>query len=144
MSRGKEILLNENEKFLIKIGTVDNKNPKSVFMTISSWTKPKKEELNYERVISNLRKRVKQRIYDFQDTSIFDLSRTIVDLDLRSSGISLKKKSFMCCEITMFQNDLLPIRSEKILNYFKDVSDKLMVDVFNEDSIFEYNKSKTP
>jgi len=144
MSRGKEILLKENEKFLIKIGTIDNKNPKSVFMTISSWTNPKKEELNYERAISNLRKKVKQKIYDIQDIKIFDPTRTIVDLDLRSSGISLKKKSFMCCEITMFQNELLPIKSEKILNYFKDISDKLMVDVFNEDSIFEYNKTKTP
>lgn len=143
MSRGKEILLEENEKFLIKIGTIDNKNPKSIFMTISSWTKPKKEELNYERIVSNLRKKIKQTIFDESNDLIFESYKTIVDLDLRSSGISLKKKSFMFCEITMFQNEkVLPIKSEPIVSYFKKMSNNLIKDVFNENSMFEYNKTK--
>jgi hypothetical protein len=142
MSRGKEILLNENEKFLIKLGTIDNKNPKSIFLTISSWTKPKKEEENYEKMVSNLRKKIKQKIHTIEDDKLFNPIRTIVDLDLRSSGISINKKSFMYCEITMFQNELLPIKSESIVKYFNTISDKLISDVFNEDSFFEYNKTK--
>jgi len=142
MSRGKEILINEDEKFLIKLGTIDNKNPKSVFLTISSWTTPKKEEENYDRIVSNLRKKIKQKIYDTQNDVIFDPKRTIVDLDLRSSGISLNKKSFMYCEITMFQNELLSLKSDVMIRYFKDISKKLIGDVFNEDSFFEYNKKK--
>lgn len=142
MSRGKEILLNENEKFLIKLGTIDNKNPKSIFLTISSWTKPKKEEENYEKMVTNLRKKIKQKVHDIQDDKIFNPKRTIVDLDLRSSGISVNKKSFMYCEITMFQNDLLPIKSESIVKYFNRVSNKLISDVFNENSSFEFNKTK--
>jgi hypothetical protein len=143
MSRGKEILLQEDDRFLIKIGTIDNKDPKSIFLTISSWTRPKKEEDNYERIVSNLRKRIKQRIFDEGDSSIFDPFRTIVDLDLRSSGISTSKKSFMFCEVTMFQNEIkLPIRSEHVLNYFKNISNNLIKDVFNEDSLFEFNKTK--
>ena len=142
MSRGKEILLNENEKFLIKLGTIDNKNPKSIFLTISSWTKPKREEDNYDKMVSFLRKKIKQKVYDIQDDKIFIPDRTIVDLDLRSSGISINKKSFMYCEITMFQNELLPIKSESIVNYFNNISHRLISDVFNEDSFFEYNKTK--
>lgn len=142
MSRGKEILLDENEKFLIKIGTIDSKNPKSIFLTISSWTTPKREEINYERMVSNLRKKIKQKIYDIQDERLFNPNRTIVDLDLRSSGISLNKKSFMFCEITMFQNDLLPIKSDPLMGYFKNVTNRLIRDVFNEDCSFEFNKSK--
>jgi hypothetical protein len=143
MSRGKEILLHEDEQFLIKIGTIDSKNPKSIFLTISSWTQPKREELNYERIVSNLRKRIKQRIFDDVDDRFFDPYRTIVDLDLRSSGISVNKKSFMFCEVTMFQNENnLPIKSEPILNYFKYMSNNLIKDVFNENSIFVFNKTK--
>lgn len=142
MSRGKEILLNENEKFLIKLGTIDNKNPKSIFLTISSWTKPKREEDNYDKMVSFLRKKIKQKVYDIQDDKIFIPDRTIVDLDLRSSGISINKKSFMYCEITMFQNELLPIKSDSIVNYFNNISHRLISDVFNEDSFFEYNKTK--
>lgn len=143
MSRGKEILLQEDDRFLIKIGTIDNKNPKSIFLTISSWTKPKREEINYERIVSNLRKKVKQRIFDENNDSFFDPYRTIVDLDLRSSGISVNKKSFMFCEITMFQDENIhSIKSDLIIDYFKNVSDNLIKDVFNEDSLFEFNKSK--
>lgn len=143
MSRGKEILLQEDDRFLIKIGTIDNKNPKSIFLTISSWTKPKREEINYERIVSNLRKKVKQRIFDENSDSFFDPYRTIVDLDLRSSGISVNKKSFMFCEITMFQGENIhSIKSDLIMDYFKNVSDNLIKDVFNEDSLFEFNKSK--
>tara|TARA_R110000868_G_C10664312_1_gene746059 strand:+ start:302 stop:742 length:441 start_codon:yes stop_codon:yes gene_type:complete len=143
MGRGKEILLHEDGKFLIKIGTIDNRNPKSIFLTISSWTQPKQEELNYDRVVSNLRKKIKQRIFDENDNNIFDPYRTIVDLDLRSSGISMSKKSFMFCEVTMFQKEnILPIRSEPILGYFKNVSNNLIKDVFNETSIFKFNKTK--
>lgn len=143
MSRGKEILLHEDEKFLIKVGTIDSKNPKSIFLTISSWTKPKREELNYERVVSNLRKKIKQSIFDYNSEIIFDQYKTIVDLDLRSSGISLNKKSFMFCEITMFQQETnFLLKSEPILKYFKTLSDNLIENVFNEDSIFEFNKNK--
>jgi competence CoiA-like predicted nuclease len=143
MGRGKEILLQEDDKFLIKIGTVDNKDPKSIFLTISSWTRPKREEQNYERIISNLRKKIKQRIFEDGEDNVFDPYRTIVDLDLRSSGISTSKKSFMFCEITMFQGESkLPIKSESILSYFKYISNNLIKDVFNENSIFEFNKTK--
>ena len=143
MGRGKEILLQEDDRFLIKIGTIDNRDPKSIFLTISSWTRPKRQEENYERIISNLRKKIKQRIFDDGEKNMFDPYRTIVDLDLRSSGISTSKKSFMFCEITMFQNEnKLSIKSEPILDYFKWVSNNLIEDVFNQDSIFEFKKTK--
>lgn len=142
MGRGKEILLDENEKFLVKIGTIDNKNPKSLFLTISSWTKPKREEENYERIVSNLRKKIRQRVFDTQDYSIFNPQRTIVDLDLRTSGISTLKRSYMFCEITMFQNEILPIKSEPIIKSLKNMSDELIQHVFNDESFFEFTKSK--
>ena len=142
MGRGKEILLKENDKYLIKYGTIDSKEPTSVFLTISSWVRPKDNELNYDRIISKLRKKIKQKIYNNQENNIFNPNRTIVDLDLRSSGISTNKKSFMFCEITLFQRKNLPIKSEPIVKYFEKISDYLMTDVFDSDSIFEFSKTK--
>lgn len=142
MNRGKEIKLDENDKFLIKIGTVDNKNPKSIFLTVSSWTHPKSDwDLNYDRIISNLRKKIKQTIYN-SDTTIFDHNKTIVDLDLRSSGISINKKSYMSCEVTMFQNESMSIKSRSIIDYFNRISHTLRTDVFDPDPIFEYSVKK--
>lgn len=142
MGRGKEILLKDNDKYLVKYGTIDSKEPKSVFLTISSWVKPKQGELNYDRIISNLRKQIKQKIYNNQDSNIFNPKRTIVDLDLRSSGISINKRSFMFCEITLFQDKNLPIKSDPIVNYFEKISNHLMNDIFNTNEIFEFSKTK--
>ncbi len=142
MNRGKEILIQEDDKFLIKIGTVDSKNPKSIFLTLSSWTHPKNDDnLDYSRVISHLRKKIKQTIFD-NGSNLFDPKRTIIDLDLRSSGISVNKKSFMSCEITMFQNHLLTIKSPIIGEYFKTMSNILISEVFSKDKVFEYTKNK--
>lgn len=142
MSRGKEILIDSNDKFLVKIGTVDNKNPRSIFLTMSSWTHPKtSDDLNYDRIISHLRKKIKQKIFDTQNV-LFDPNKTIIDLDLRSSGISINKKSYMSCEITMFQKQSISIKEKIIHDYFKDISKILIDDIFNEDKIFDYSKNK--
>jgi hypothetical protein len=142
MNRGKEILIQEDDKFLVKIGTVDNKNPKSIFLTLSSWTHPKTEQdLNYGRIISHLRKKIKQKVFE-TDSNMFDRYRTIVDLDLRASGISVLKKSYMSCEITMFQNENISIKSPEIIDYFKNVSNTLIADIFDQDIVFDYNISK--
>ena len=41
MKRGKEMKIDTQHQYNIKSGTVDNKNPKSVYIQISAWGKPK-------------------------------------------------------------------------------------------------------
>ena len=53
MKAGKEIKDNSYESFKVSIGTVNNKVPTSVYIKISGWANPLKEDdLNYDRVIS--------------------------------------------------------------------------------------------
>ena len=47
---------------------------------------------------------VKHSVYETLDKELFDDS-FIVDLDLRSSGLTLGKKSFMNLEINFFLNE---------------------------------------
>ena len=107
--RGKEIKMNLSDNFNIVCGTEDNKNVKSIYINLSAWGEPTKEdETNYDRVISRLAKCVKQSTYNYLKENYADrflVDRTIVDLDMRESGISFGKRSFMNCEITVYQKE---------------------------------------
>jgi len=145
MKKGKIVLLHEDEKFSVKIGTVDNKSPKALYMTISSWISPIKmldEGYDYDRVISNMRKAIKQNIYDNIDNDIFYSDKTIVDLDLRSSGIVMDKKSYMNCEITLFQKLSESIKSPLINKSFSVLSNNILSSVMYDNKYFTFFRKK--
>ena len=65
MKTGKEIKNNLYESFKVKIGTVNNRIPKSIYIKIAGWANPiKQEDLNYERIISGLKKKIKSKIHE--------------------------------------------------------------------------------
>ena len=66
IKKGKEIKMGKTYKdYKVVSGTVDSKNPTSVYINISAWGEPINEETeHYVSVISGLKKRVKQYIYD--------------------------------------------------------------------------------
>ena len=106
MKTGKEIKTELFKNYNIVYGSVNNKNPKAVYINISSWGLPvNKDESNYIRIIKDINKKVKQTLYNYilnnlQDTFIKEQS--IVDLDIRKSGIKFGKRSFINCEITLY------------------------------------------
>lgn len=105
--RGKEIKIATHQNYNIVCGTVDNKNAKAVYINISAWGEPNTaDDLDYGRIISKLNKCVKQSTYNYlfkNHSDTFYADRTIVDLDMRESGIKVGKRSFMNCEMTLFQ-----------------------------------------
>ena len=109
MKRGKEITLDTKENYKVKIGTIDNKDPRTIYLSLSAWGESLTEEDNYDSVLNNLRKKVKQKLYTNIKDSNYNTDRYIVDLDMRSSGITKSKRSYMSCEITLFQKDRIPV-----------------------------------
>jgi len=92
-------LLNDNQ-FRIKYGTIDALKLNSIYINIESWVQPE-EELNYESYIRLMRRDVILKLNDKLDLNFFN-SNFIVDLDLRYSGMNMKRKSFMLLEITLY------------------------------------------
>ena len=126
-SRGKEIKLNIKNNYKTTYGSVDNKNPKAIFIRINAWGLPIDElELNYDNVIKKLDKRLRMFIYNNVDSNLFDKKRCIVDLDLRESGITFNKKSFMSCEVTLFQNNHYDLSSSLIINHLTELTTKII------------------
>lgn len=142
MKRGKEIKLNLPYEYNVISGTVDNKNPKSIYIQISAWGKPKnKEEENFDTIIKNKSKKIKKKLYEVLDYNQF-LPNTIVDFNMASSGISYNKRSFMSVELTLFQKKPLPVNSDKLLPTLNKISEKIITDVFEKDEDFKFYRRK--
>jgi len=147
MKTCKELDVNKRKNIKIKVGTTDIKNPKSFYIIIKTWCEPTDNSYyDYNRVIRNLNKQIKQSLYDYmliKDNCLFDKQRTIVDLDVRDSGVRLGKKSFMNCEINLFlKNKMEPLKINDINNILNEYIDLIMDDVFDNYRYFNFYKSK--
>lgn len=143
MKKGKtsKIIGFKNAKVLY--GTVDSINLKSIYLNIQTWVEPKKEVENWSRVVLNLSRAIKHSIYDKINNTYFD-DKYIVDLDLRSSGLSTNKKSFMNLEINFFVKDGVEIvfKDKNIKDSLKEITSKIFQDNFKSNQYFKFYLSK--
>jgi hypothetical protein len=146
MKTGKEIKTNKFKNYNVVFGSVNNKNPKAIYINISSWAEPLEEEnVNYNQVIRNLNKKIRQtlfNIFDNEQDSSFDGKRTIVDLDIRESGIRYGKRSFLSCEITLFLHTEISITSDYMKDKLESITDNLLKTNFENNKTFKFNKKK--
>jgi hypothetical protein len=118
MKKGKSVKLNLYNPIKSVYGTVDSKNLKSVYINIQSWVTPKEEYENWNRIVSNLGREIKHSVYKSINTKLFQ-DTSIVDLDLRTSGISHGKKSFFNLEINLYTTSELDFKSIEIKDSIK-------------------------
>ncbi len=141
MTRGKEIKLNSKKNYNISTGTVDSKSPKSVYLSVSAWAQPKKEGvINYDYVVKSIHKKLRNLIHSNMELDEF-LGYNILDLDIRESGIKFNKRSFMNCEITLFQVKARPINSEGLMTSMRKISDYI-TDELDNSEYFIFHKTK--
>ncbi len=84
---------------------------------------------NWNRIVGKLSRQIKHSVYDSNKSEIF-LSKTIIDLDLRVSGISAGKKSFFNLEVNLFASEELDFKSE---NMKKEIKTKKEMKTKNTD-----------
>ena len=141
MKKGKTAKLTGFRTSKVHYGTVNSKEFKSVYLNIQTWVEPKKEVENWTRVVLNLTRAIKHSIYENLDKNLFD-DKFIVDLDLRTSGIQLKKKSFMNLEINLFLLEELDFKSPKLKKLLKNMTKQIYNDVFTKNDYFKFYLTK--
>lgn len=141
MKKGKTIKLSGYRTFKSHYGTIDSTNLKSIFINIQSWVEPKDDIENWNRVVLNMTRSVKHTILENINKEVFD-TKFIVDLDLRTSGLQLNKKSFMNLEINLFVLEPMDFKSPKLKKYVKNLIKSVYGDVMNKNKYFKFYLTK--
>jgi len=117
-------------------------NPiKSVYINIQSWVTPKQEYDNWNRVVSNLGREIKHSVFESINQKLFQ-EKSIVDLDLRTSGISHGKKSFFNLEINLYTNSEMDFKSVEIKDSIKTIVKSIFRNNIQQNKYFEFSTSK--
>lgn len=146
MKKGKELKIERFRNYNIVYGSVNNKNPKALYINISAWAEPKMEfETNYHRIIRDIDKKIRQTIFNLLDLNQelpFINGKTIVDFDIRESGVKFGKRSFTNCEITLFMKQALPINSEELMPDIDKLISHIIKTTFESNRSFKFYKKK--
>jgi hypothetical protein len=146
MKKGKELKVQTSKNYNVVYGSVNNKNPKALYINISAWAEPKNQsETNYNRIIRDSDKKIRQIIYNSFDIDIatpFLKDRTIIDYDIRESGIKYGKRSFVGCEITIYMKYEIPANSDILKPIVNDLINTIIDLGFEDSKYFKFYKKK--
>ena len=141
MKKGKTSKINGFRSSKVSYGTVDSKEFKSLYLNIQTWVEPKKEVDNWQRLVLNTNRSIKHSVYNNVDKTLFD-DKFIVDMDLRTSGLQLKKKSFMNLEINLFLIQDIDFKSLKLKRSLKKLTKEIYDEVFIRNENFKFYLTK--
>lgn len=145
MKTGKELKISKFKNYNIVFGSVNNKHSKAVYINMSSWVEPKEDsQIIYSRVIRSIHKKLKQSVFNYlnNQNSSFLKDRTIIDLDIRESGIKYGKRSFMNCEVTLFLNSEIQLNSDIMKFSLNEIVESVIINTLEESRFFNYHKRK--
>ena len=140
MKTGKYIPLGTYNNVKYGYGTVDFKNLKTIYIKLNSWLQPENETDDYDYLISKSRRKIKELIYNLNNSSF--KQQSIVDLDIRTKGIKIEKRSFMNLEITLYVEKQFDIRSKEIKTFITDLTESVVGDGLIDKKLFNFYKSK--
>lgn len=142
MKKGKTSKIFGFNNVKIVYGTVDSFDLKSIYLNIQTWVEPIVETDNWNRVVLNMSRAIKHSVYNNIDDNVFH-KNFILDLDLRSSGLVLGKKSFLNLEVTFFIKSKLDFKSFELRNIVKDISKIILSENFSNNKYFIYSLTKS-
>lgn len=142
MKKGKTSRILGFKTVKVLYGTVDSVNFKSLYLNIQTWVQPIKDSENWNRVVLNFSRAIKHVIHDTLNRNFFD-DKFIVDMDLRSSGITIGKKSFLNLEINFYLKEVLTdFKSIQLRDELKKVVKNVIQQGFSKNDYFKFYLTK--
>ena len=142
MKKGKTSKIQGFKIAKVTYGTVDSIELKSIYLNIQTWVEPIKESDNWNRVVLNLSRFIKHTVYNTINNDLFE-QKFIVDLDLRSSGLTMGKKSFLNLEVNLFIKEKeIDFKSQQVKDYLKSMVKNVINQNFNKNDFFVFTLTK--
>jgi hypothetical protein len=142
MKKGKTSKIPTNKMVKCSYGTVDSVELKSIYINLQTWVTPITDKENWNRIVLNMSRDIKHIVFNSLNRELFN-EKFIVDLDLRSSGLSTGKKSFMNLEITLFlKENNVNFKSNKIKESVRIVLINIINDVIHNNNYFKFYLTK--
>jgi hypothetical protein len=141
MKKGKTSKLSGFRTSKVVYGTVDSKEFKSLYLNLQTWVEPKTDPESWTRIVLNMSRSIKHSIYEHIDKTLFD-DKFIVDMDLRTSGLQPKKKSFMNLEINLYLIDEIDFKDLKLKRKLKNIIKGIYDDVLTKNENFKFYLTK--
>jgi hypothetical protein len=141
MKKGKTTKLTGYRSFKSHYGTIDSANLKSIFLNVQTWVEPKDEVENWNRVVLNMSRSVKHTVLENINKEYFD-TKFIVDLDLRTSGLQMNKKSFLNLEVNLFLINEIDFKSPKLKKMVKQLVKSIYGDTMSKNKYFKFYLTK--
>ena len=138
MKKGKTSKLIGYRSSKVIYGTVNSKDFKSLYLNLQTWVEPKIDPESWSRIVLNMSRSIKHSVYEHIDKTLFD-DKFIVDMDLRTSGLQPKKKSFMNLEINLFLIDELDFKDTKLKRKLKSIIKGIYDDVLIKNENFKFS-----
>ena len=140
MKTGKYIPLGTYKNVKYGYGTVDFKNLKTIYLKLNSWVQPENETEDFDYLILKSRRVIKEILYNLKNPNF--KQQTIVDLDIRTKGIKLEKRSFMNLEVTLFVERQFDVKNKEIKKSVNDIIENLIDNGLTDKKLFNFHKSK--
>ena len=139
MKTGKFIPLGYHKNIKIGYGTIDYKNLKTVYLKLNAWVLPEIKD-DYDDIVFKTRREIKNSVNTL-NTDFFR-KECIVDLDIRTKGIKLTKKSFMNLEITLYVKNQFDIKDKESKNQIKGIIERIINHDLVNKNLFNFHKNK--
>ncbi len=140
MKTGKYIPLGECKDVKIGYGTVDFKNLKTIYLKLNSWVQPKNDEDDFDFLISRTRRLIKEIVYNLNNENF--KPQCIVDLDVKTKGIKIEKRSFMNLEITLYVENKFDVKSKDTKRIITDIIKTIINESLVDKNLFNFYKTK--
>jgi hypothetical protein len=140
MKTGKYISLGEYNEVKIGYGTVDFKNLKTIYLKLNAWVEPNNDTDDFDYLIGKTRRGIKEIIYNLKNENF--KPQCIVDLDIRTKGIKLNKRSFMNLEVTLYVDNFFDVKSKHIKLSIKEIIKSIIDDRLCNKNLFNFYKNK--
>ncbi len=140
MKNGKYISLGDYSNVKIGYGTVDFKNLKTIYLKLNSWVQPKNNEDDFNYSINKTRRVIKEIVYKLKNENF--KPQCIVDLDIKTRGIKIEKRSFMNLEVTLFIENQFDVKSKTTKLLIREIIETIVETGLSDKNLFNFNKNK--